>query len=429
MYLTLEEQKILSGQQGPALQKAMEIVFALGQIYSAKCLIPITSAQISGVSYKNLGSAGLEFLQEWSESGAQVSVPSTLNPAGMDLDRWQELGFHQDFAEKQKKVISAYQRFGIPPVCSCTPYLFGNLPRFGDHIAWAESSAVAFANSVLGARTNREGGPSALAAAILGKTAEYGLHLDENRRANYLIIVECNLQNEADYSALGYYVGQQVSNGIPYFRGITKATLTQLKSLGAAMAASGAVALFHIEGITPEAKMYAKLDNQISTTSSDPTNNLPHTLPFTSSLLTDSYQTIHISSLADVYHKLNQAESEIDLVAIGCPHASYEEIKQIAQQLQGKKIKTKLWITTAETTRQFAYRSGLEKIICEAGGVIVSDTCMIVAPLQDFGFRTMATNSGKAAYYAPSHCGIKVRFGSLEVCLTAAITGRFPDVG
>lgn len=404
MKLTDEEKKILDGHRGVALQKAMEIVVALGQIYDAEKLIPITSAQVSGVSYKNLGDAGLEFLQEWSASGAAVCVPTTLNPAGMDLEHWQKLGFHQDFAEKQMRVISAYQSFGITPVCSCTPYLFGNLPLFGEHIAWAESSAVVFANSVLGARTNREGGPSALAAAILGKTAEYGLHLDVCRRPTHIVEIQCPLRTEADYSALGYWMGKQVNNGIPYFIGITAPTLAQLKALGAAMAASGAVALFHIEGVTPEAKQMAP------------------------SLLSTSCQTINITSLADAYHQLNQSPRDIDLVALGCPHASWEELQQIARWIKGKKVKTKLWITTSSTTTHFAQKAGIAKIIEDAGGSILSDTCMIVAPIQDLGFRTMATNSGKAAYYAPSHCGVQVRFGSLEDCLTAAITGRFPDV-
>ncbi len=403
MNLTKEEEKILNGDCGKAKQKAMEIVVALGKIYHADCLIPITSAQISGVSYKNLGDAGLEFLAEWADNGGQVQVTTTLNPAGMDLDSWQKLGFQASFAEKQCRVISAYQKFDIPTVCSCIPYMIGNLPRFGEHIAWAESSAVAFANSILGCHTNREGGPSALAAAILGKTANYGFHLSVNRQAQYLIQLECPLKDEADFAALGYWVGKAVANGVPYFSGISTANTIQLKTLGAAMAASGSVALFHIEGITPEAKQM--------------------------NMLAKNHQTIVIKNLSEAYYKLNSQATEIDLVAIGCPHAYWEEIKTIAHKIQGKKLKTQLWITTAQPIAQFAQRAGYTKIIEDAGGKILSDTCMIVAPLQDFNIRTMATNSGKAAYYAPSHCNAQVRFGNLEACLQAAISGRFPDVG
>ncbi len=400
MHLSKEEKEILEGAQGIAKQKAMEILVALGNIYEAENLIPVTSVQVSGVSYKNLGDAGLEFLQDWAESGGRIQVPTTLNPAGMDLDQWRELGFPENFAQKQLQVISCFRNFTIPPLCSCTPYLAGNLPLFGQHLAWAESSAVSFANSVLGARSNREGGPSALASAIIGKTANYGLHLERNRKAQYLINVKCPLLNEADYGALGYLTGKRVGAGIPYFRGISvHPGLDYLKALGAAMAASGAVALYHIENVTPEAKMY--------------------------NMLLDTHETIEIHNLAEGYESLNSSITDIDMVSLGCPHASWEEICQIASFLEGKKVKTRLWITTASTIASLARRCGLEKKIQDAGAFLVSDTCMIVAPIQDLGIRSLATNSAKAACYAPSHCGVHVRYGNLTQCLNAAIEGRF----
>ena len=173
--LTSQEQAMLAGEEGPGLQKAMEIVVALGRIYGAEDLVPVASAQVSGVSYKNLGDAGLKFLQEWAALGAAARVPATLNPAGMDMTAWRELGFSEEFAQQQQAVVTAYSALGVTPTCTCTPYLVGHAPLFGQHVAWAESSAVNYANSVLGARTNREGGPSALAAAITGRTAHYGL--------------------------------------------------------------------------------------------------------------------------------------------------------------------------------------------------------------------------------------------------------------
>jgi predicted aconitase len=182
MQLTLEEQQMLAGEHGRSTQKAMEILTALGTIYAAERMVPVTSVQIAGVSFDNLGEAGLDFLSEMADGGGQVRVLTTLNPAGMDIENWQALGIDPDFARNQERVIDTYARMGVLTTCSCTPYLFGNLPHFGEHIAWAESSAVCYANSVLGARTNREGGPSALAAALTGRTPCYGLHLDENRR-------------------------------------------------------------------------------------------------------------------------------------------------------------------------------------------------------------------------------------------------------
>ncbi len=175
LHLTPAEEALLAGSAGPGVQKAMQIVVALGRIYAAPDLTPITHAQISGVSYKNLGDAGVDFLNHWAAEGASVRVPTTLNPAGMELERWQEMGISPDFARPQLIAISAFRQMGVTPTMSCTPYLFpGIAPRRGDHLAWAESSAVVWANSVVGAYTNREGGPSALAAAIVGRTARYG---------------------------------------------------------------------------------------------------------------------------------------------------------------------------------------------------------------------------------------------------------------
>jgi predicted aconitase len=241
--LSTAEQAMLSGELGPGVRKAMEIVVALGRIYGARRLVEVGSVQVAGVSYRNLGEAGLEFLSDWADQGVQVRVPTTLNPAGMDLRAWREMGFSETFAQRQLAVIEAFERFGVRTTCTCTPYLVGNVPRPGEHVAWAESSAVSYANSVLGARTNREGGPSALAAAITGRTAAYGLHLDEDRRATLRVDVQCPVCTISDYGALGYLVGKAAGNRVPYFVGLENAQPDRLKALGAAMAASGAVAL------------------------------------------------------------------------------------------------------------------------------------------------------------------------------------------
>jgi predicted aconitase len=303
---------------------------------------------------------------------------------------------------------------GIQPTCTCTPYWVSNRPKYGEHIAWAESSAVSLANSVLGARTNREGGPSALAAAICGRTAAYGLHLDENRKARYRVDVHCQLLTISDWSALGYLVGQKIRNGVSYFCLHDQRTLLpaagelvddplvdRLKTLGAAMAASGAVALYHIAGVTPEARR-------------------------TNVLATD-VETLTIDDLSPAYSMLqsigaNQTgETPIDLVSIGCPHASADEIRQVAQALQGKQLQAALWITTARETKG---QLGAETEIIEtAGGRVVADTCLVVAPVDQLGFRTMATNSAKMASYTPSHSGLQVRFGTMRQCIRAAVTG------
>ncbi|HPY75400.1 MAG: aconitase X catalytic domain-containing protein [Planctomycetes bacterium] len=400
MKLSADEKEILDGKCGVALQKAMEILVALGNIYNASHLVPVRSVQVAGVSYKNLGDAGLEFLREWAEQGAYIhsDVAVNLNPAGMDLEKWASLGFRESFAKKQLDVIQCFQNLGISPVCSCTPYLLGNVPRYREHIAWSESSAVAYANSMLGARTNREGGPSALAAAILGKTPYYGLHLDENRKAKYYVDVQCTLKNEADFGALGYMIGKKVAAGIPYFHGIQHAFPHEVKALGAAMAATGAVSLFHIENITPETHHQNMLHHQ--------------------------HETIAIHDVQEGYEKMNSNVQDIDLVSFGCPHASYQEIRKIAQCLKGKKVKSDVWITTSYPMYHYAKRDGVLQVIEDAGGKIVCDTCMVVAPIQEMGIRSLMTNSAKAAFYVPNHCNVQVRYGSLQECIQTAIQGK-----
>ena len=180
MYLTKEEEKILAGEEGETLQKAMGILTALGDIYGADALIPVKSAQISGVSYKTIGDAGLEWI---SDLKGTVRVPSVLNPAGMDTENWERLGIDPAFAKKQIEILDVFKGLGVRPQCTCTPYyLKGFDVGYEDHLAWGESSAVSYANSVIGARTNREGGPSAISAALIGKTPNYGFHLPENRQ-------------------------------------------------------------------------------------------------------------------------------------------------------------------------------------------------------------------------------------------------------
>jgi predicted aconitase len=383
MRLSDEEQAMLAGDQGPGVRRAME------------------SVQVSGVSYKNLGDAGLQFLQTWAAEGAQIRVSTTLNPAGMDLQAWQELGFSPAFAHRQQAVVRAYEDLGVTATCTCTPYDVGCEPALGQHIAWAESSAVSYANSVLGARTNREGGPSALAAAITGRTARYGLHLEEARRAYVRVRVTCKLGSQADYAALGFLVGRQVGQAVPLLElPVTCAPrATDLKALGAAMAASGAVALYHIQGVTPEAVREDML------------------APGAASLLVDD--------LAPAYTALNGPVNKIDLVSIGCPHASLGDIHQVADLVSGKQLRSALWLTTSRMIREAADREGLTARIEAAGGRVVADTCLVVAPAAELGFRTMATNSAKMAWYAPSHSNLVVRFGTMEQCVEAAVKGRW----
>ncbi len=413
MKLSTEEQAMLSGDFGSGVRKAMEIVCTLGQIYDARRLAPVGSVQVAGVSYRNLGEAGLEFLREWADQSARVRVPTTLNPAGMDLRAWRELGFSESFARSQLAVIDAFGRLGVRATCTCTPYLVGNVPHLGEHVAWAESSAVSYANSVLGARTNREGGPSALAAAITGRTAAYGLHLDENRRATLQVVVRCPVRTLSDLGALGYLVGKAARNRVPLFvftsGGLEEARSdAALKALGAAMAASGAVALYHVADVTAEA--VAGVD-----------------------VLARDIERLIVDDLAPGYaalssparHEPDTNNTSIDLVWIGCPHASLEESETVVALLAGRKVTSALWVTAARAVREHAAGRGLLAAVEASGGQIVADTCVVVAPMRELGFRSMATSSGKGAYYGPGHAGLAVHYGTLAECIEAAVEGRW----
>lgn len=398
MMLTKDEQAIFDGESGEANQKAMEILAALGKIYGAESLVPVSSVQVAGVSYKNLGEAGRDFIAWWSEHGAKVRSFSTLNPAGIDLKRWKQLGFSKDFSERQKEVVSLYESLGIVPTCTCAPYEIGNTPKFGDHIAWSESSAVSFANSYMGARTNREGGPSALAAAIIGKTPCYGYHLDKNRGPSISFDVKADVASEADFGALGFAAGAHAKDAVPLFYGLRPMRQTHFKQLGAAMAASGAVALYHVEKQTPDIRCRG---------------------------CGEALEKICIESLDDAYSRLNTGGDKVDFVSLGCPHASLEEIREIAGHLKGKRVSVPTWITTSIGTRALSDAYGYLKAIESTGARVVTDTCMVVSPIEEFGYGTVAANSAKGCYYMQSWCGVETRFGDVHQCLDAAISGSW----
>jgi predicted aconitase len=385
MYLDPDDERILAGEQGETRQKMLELLIALGKVFGAERLVRIRSAQVSGASYKTIGEYGLAWL---SSLDARAIVPAVLNPIGMPRERWQEMGVSQEFAERQQAVISAYERLGVNLECTCTPYYLHET-SFGDHLAWSESSAVSYANSVIGARTNREGGPGALAAALVGKTPCYGLHLEKNR--NPQVIIEIISDNKewsiAHYGALGYHAGKIVGNKIPFFRGITPNT-DQLKALGAAMAATGAVALYHVENVTPEAKK-----NSI---------NL-------SALEVISIEQSEIDSLF--------TEIPVEAVAVGCPHCSPAELVHIAQLLQGKIITKPFYIFAAQGVIDNNQKTvdAIEK----SGARVFADTCMVVSPVME-QYSGIMVNSGKALAYVPDMCGAVARIGTIEDCVKDA---------
>ena len=385
MYLSPDEEAILAGERGETRQQLMEILVAVGKVFEAEKMVPIRSAQVSGASYKTIGRWGLEWL---SSLDARASVPSILNPVGMDRIRWREMQIDPTFAEKQLEVIAAYERLGIQLECTCTPYYL-TITEYGDHLAWSESSAVAYANSVIGARTNREGGPSALAAAILGITPCYGLHLVKNRSPELAIVVEGTPEKTDGswFGALGYLAGKTAGNRVPIFSGIRPAR-DQLKNLGAAMAATGATALYHVQDITPEARVFNYDISSLETV------------------------TITADEVSNLY-----IEGEPDAIAIGCPHCSEEELTLIAERLKDCRVKKPLYIFAA---REVIARSvGAVRVIEKSGAGVYADTCMVVSPALE-RYDTIMVSSGKALSYVPNMCGASAMIGTLDDCLAAA---------
>jgi len=379
------DERILAGEEGETRQKMLELLVALGKVFGAERLVPIKSAQVSGASYKTIGKYGLDWL---ASLDAKAVVPAVLNPIGMARTRWEEMGIDPAFAGNQQAVVAAYERLGIQLDCTCTPYYLYET-RYGDHLAWSESSAVSYANSVIGARTNREGGPSALAAAIIGKTPCYGLHLDKNREPQIVIDVHTDTSKWtiADYGALGYHAGKIVGNRIPYFRGITPGA-DALKAIGAAMAATGAVALYHVEGVTPEAQKKRYDISGIET--------IPVEQAEISRLFTDI---------------------PVDAVALGCPHCSPAELAEIARLLAGKVVTKPLYVFSAQGVIEKNAR--IVDSIEKSGARVFADTCMVVSPVME-QYGSIMVNSGKALAYVPNMCGGTARIGTLEDCIRVA---------
>ncbi|HEV8594430.1 MAG TPA: aconitase X catalytic domain-containing protein [Thermoplasmata archaeon] len=383
MHLTREEDA-LAKEGTPAEQLSMRILTTLGDVYGADRLIPIKSAHVSGVSLKTLGEPGLEFLEGFAAT-AKVRVRTTVNPMGLDPERAKELGIPPETIAAQQRIADAYRQIGAEPTFSCTPYLVGNRPNRGEHVAWAESSAVVFANAVLGARTNREGGPSALAAAVTGRTPDYGLHRDEHRKATHVVDVRAKIHGYR-WSLLGLHVGALVGDGVPYFRGVT-ANESDLKWLGAALASSGSVGMFHMESVTPEWREAE-----------------PDGLP------TISVSEADLTATRDRY----TTGSEPDAIGLGSPQLSADEVRAVADLLEKHRPRPRVYVFTSRAAKGEAAEA--VKRIEALGHLVLADTCLEVSPM-DLWAKTTATPSGKGAVYLPTLCGQKVVLEDLEELL------------
>lgn len=389
MHLTKEEERIYDGECGWANEKCMKILVRLGELFGATRLIPIDSAHVSGVSYKTLGDAPIEYLEALASSDAKARVKATFNPSS--LDEYLQTRLKPNLRNKQLTILRQFQRMGFTRSSTCTPYYLER-PKPDSHLAWAESSAVVYANSVLGAWTNREGGPSALAASIIGKTPEYGIHKRRNRQPQVLVRLRTRLRNETEFGALGIYLGRVLRDKIPTIEGLRGAPDDCLKQLSAAIATTGMVNMFHHQ--------------QARTTR------------------TQAMQTITVSSedVESTAKDLSTAsETKPDLVFIGCPHCSLNEIKRVAQLADGRKVKagTELWVCTSNHVKKTA-KAHVQKIE-RSGGHVLAGVCTVVSWTEALGIRTIMTNSAKTAYYAPMLNKAKTMFAKQEDCLKAAL--------
>jgi predicted aconitase len=386
VYLTREEERIYDGEHGWAYQVSMKILVRLGDLFGATKLIPIKSAHISGVSYKTLGDAPIDFLDTLASAGAKAQVPSTLNPSSFDTD-YLPKNFSQQYKAQQLSIIDLYKKMDVRPIFTCTPYYISK-PHADSHLAWAESSASMYVNSVLGSWTNREGGPSALAAALIGKTPNYGVHQPENRRADVLVKFEVSPRNHMEFGALGVHVGKLLKEKIPVFEGLPNYTNDDLKQLGAGLASSGMSTMFHYK------EPYA--ERKVETVS------------------------VEAKDIENTIESLSTTREAPDLIFIGCPHCSLNEVRNVAQALKGKTVKedAKLWVCTSRHVKGKAEK--YVKTIEKAGGHVLCDTCAVVTWINKLGIDVMMTNSAKTAYYAPTLNKVNVSLASLAQCVNTA---------
>ena len=410
MTLTLspQDQAMLNGEFGEATKMAMRILSTMAHVYGATELLDIESAHIDGCLYH--GQSGLDFAERLVAGGAQVRVPTTLNVGAIDLMHPEQFQGTADLAQRATQLMQAYQQMGCAPIWTCTPYQAMHRPAFGSQIAWAESNAIVFANSVLGARTNRYGDFIDICAALTGRAPAVGLHLPQNRRGQIVFhlsgIPQNLLHEDAFFPVLGYFVGANSQNQIPVIVGLPpESSEDQLKALGAAAASSGAVALFHAVGVTPEAATpAAALQNQPPTAERQIT-------------LHDIRSTL--GKLATV------ADGRIEVIALGSPHfslAEFEKLLPLVEQYPPHPNVDFIVCTNRLALGALQQRGWLGRLKAVNVRVVV-DTCVVVTPIvRRHG--VLMTNSGKFAHYSPGNIGLEVVFGSLEECVRSAAIGE-----
>jgi len=409
LQLSPKDEAMLAGEFGEATRMAMRILTTMAEIYGAAHLLDIELAHIDGCLYH--GYSGLEFAEKLVAGGAQVVVPTTLNVGAMDLLHPENFQGTAQVGEWATRTMKAYEAMGCQPIYTCTPYQMTQRPTFGQQIAWAESNAIVFANSALGARTNRYGDFIDICAAITGRVPAVGLHLEENRRGQILFrlqnIPDHLLTDDVLFPVLGYLIGAHSRSRIPVIEGLRPDTTEdQLKALGAAAASSGAVALFHAIGVTPEAETFADAFH----------GGQP-----------EDIITVTLDDLRAARDRLATVpDGAVQVVALGSPHFSPQEFAQLMPLIAQYPPHPDVEFVVC--TNRVVY-AGLEKRgwleqLQNAGVRVIVDTCVVVTPIVHSNKGTLMTNSGKFAHYAPGNIGFQTIFGSLMECVRSAALGH-----
>lgn len=402
MKLTKEENKMLEGKYGEAVQKALELLVAVGECYGAEKMVPVASAHLSCANPVTAGKGGTIFIKGMAEKGGKFTIPTTTNPTSLDPWGWQEMGFSEEIYQEHAALSGALAEMGGFLCNTCVPYLIGHAPRMGEHVAWAESSAIIYANAILGGRTNREGGPSALAAGLTGRVPGYGYHLDENRHGKIKVKVNAKLKGDTDYATLGYFAGKIAQDRVPIFSEIPPSiSQDELKCLGAALATSGSVAHFHVVGVTPEAFTEEMAAGFKKVSSSD----------------TFEFNLAELKKTEEFISRIGPEQA--DLVVLGCPHPSIAQIKRYAEVFSGKRVKSgvDIWILTSNLIKKYAEDIGYAGHLTSAGVRLAANTCPSPMPRDFFikrGYRGAATDSPKMVYYISATKGIPCYYGSLD---------------
>ena len=417
--LARDEQEMLDGKRGRAKQRAMEILVQYADALGAERLIDTNNVHLligfhpypEVVTVQDADGLVSKFLLD-SEDKIVVDYVETLNTThifAMDLERWQLMGAPETLHGLMEAIRKYCIRTGISLTATCTPYQVGNVPARGEHCAWTESSAVPFCNAVLGARTNTEAAHSAFPIALTGKVPLSGFHLDENRLGDHLIHVEIDVNSVRDWYLLGYYAGEMSQLAVPVIdlRYGMVPNISMLKGFNAAGASSGGIMMYHVVGVTPEAPTLEAAFGH---------KRIKETLTYGQGERRQTYEALNSAN-----------DPAVDLINIGCPHYSVEELREVTRLLEGKKVheNVTLWIWTAHQLKAIADRNGYTDIILKAGGQVMTDSCPLNTNLFPSGTKVVATDSAKHAHYAPAIAGVGVWFGSMEDCIKAAITGTW----